>query len=158
MADAVNLDITTATDPDVVWDLSKRPWPFEDASIREVFAFDVIEHLDDVLGTMEEIHRICLPGARVHISVPHFSSRNAYTDPTHRRFFGIGSMEYFSPDSDLNFYTEARFRVIRRQIYFEHSLLSRVVWRLVDRFPDLYERRFAWVYPAWFLSFELEVS
>lgn len=157
MEDAVNLDVTPATNPDVLWDLSNWPWPFENESICEIFAFDVIEHLDDFLGTMEEIHRICAPGARIHISVPHFSSRNAFTDPTHRRFFGVASMNYLSADSELGFYTEARFRIIRSQILFDPSVLSRIVWRLANRFPELYERRFAWIYPAWFLSFELEV-
>lgn len=157
MDDAVNLDITSATDPDVVHDLSIRPWPFADSSFREVLAFDVIEHLDDFLGTMEEIHRICLPGAIVDISVPHFSSRHAYTDPTHRRFFGARSMDYLSEEHGLSFYTAARFRVLRNMIFFEPSLLNKIVWRLANRYPELYESRFAWIYPAWFLSFKLEV-
>lgn len=157
MDDAVNLDVTSATNPDVVHDLSIRPWPFEDSTFREVLAFDVIEHLDDFLGTMEEIHRICEPGAIVDISVPHFSSRHAYTDPTHRRFFGSASMDYLSSEHVLSFYTEARFRVLRNKIFFEPSLLNKLVWRLANRFPDLYEKRFAWIYPAWFLSFKLEV-
>lgn len=154
---AVNLDITPATNPDVVHDLSRRPWPFEDDSFREVFAFDVIEHLDDFIGTMEEIHRISVAGALVHITVPHFSSRNAYTDPTHRRFFGVASMDYLSAGHELGFYSEARYNVVRNSIIFEPSLFNKIVWRIVERFPDLYERRFAWIWPAWFLSFELEV-
>lgn len=155
--DAVNLDITPATNPDVVHDLAIRPWPFEDSSVREVIAYDVIEHLDDFLGTMEEIHRICEAGARIDISVPHYSSRYAFTDPTHRRFFGHASMDYLASGHQFGFYTEARFRVIRNRIFFEPSLLSKLVWRLANRFPDAYERRFAWIYPAWFVSFELEV-
>lgn len=139
------------------YDLSVRPWPFGDSTVAEVFAFDVIEHLDDFLGTMEEIHRICVPGARIHISVPHYSSRNAYTDPTHRTFFGVSSMEYLTSGHDLGFYTEARFCVVRSAILFEPTLLNKLVWRLANRFPVTYERRFAWIYPAWFISFELEV-
>ena len=155
--DAVNLDITPATNPDVVHDLAILPCPFDDSTFREVIAFDVIEHLDDFLGTMEEIHRICRAGATVDISVPHYSSRYAYTDPTHRRFFGVASMDYLSEEHAFGFYSEARFKVLRNQIFFEPSLLSRLVWRLANRFPDVYERRFAWIYPAWFVSFQLEV-
>jgi SAM-dependent methyltransferase len=157
MDEAVNLDITVATSPDVVHDLEVRPWPFADNRFRDVYAFDVIEHLDDFFGAMEEVHRICMSGARVHISVPHFSSRNAYTDPTHRRFFGITSMDYLEAGHALCFYTGARFRVVSRRIFFEPSLLNSVVLRLANRYPERYERRFAWIFPAWFLSFELEV-
>src|SRR4051812_33063329 len=65
---AVNLDVTLDTSPDVVHDLNRRPWPFPDDSFREVVALDVIEHLDDVIGSMEEIHRVCRDGAVVRIT------------------------------------------------------------------------------------------
>ncbi len=55
---AINLDITTATSPDITHDLNVRPWPFPDNHFREVHAYDVIEHVDDVVAVMEEIHRI----------------------------------------------------------------------------------------------------
>src|SRR5262252_496917 len=85
---AVNLDITPATNPDVVHDLNARPWPFPDDQFSEVLMFDVIEHLDDLLGVMEELHRVCRDGAVVKITTPHFSSANSFTDPTHRHHLG----------------------------------------------------------------------
>lgn len=97
MDDAVNLERTPATSPDFVHNLEIRPWPFEDERFDEAFAFDVIEHLDNLIGAMKEIHRVCRPGARVHILVPHFSSRHAYIDPTHRRFFSVSTMDYWVP-------------------------------------------------------------
>jgi hypothetical protein len=93
---AVNLDVTPDTDPDVVHDLNVRPWPFPDDRFTEVHAHDVIEHLDDLLGVMAELHRVCRGGARVHVTVPHFSSPNAFTDPTHRHYFGWFSFDYFT--------------------------------------------------------------
>ena len=47
------------THPDVTHDLNRVPWPFPDGHFRQVLAYDVIEHLDDVRATMEEIYRIC---------------------------------------------------------------------------------------------------
>jgi hypothetical protein len=32
------------------------------------------------------------------------------------------------------------------------------VWRLANRYPAAYERRWAWIFPAWYLYFELEVD
>jgi predicted SAM-dependent methyltransferase len=156
LPEAVNLDITPDTNPDVVHDLNKLPWPFADNRFREVQAFDVIEHLDDFLATMEEIHRVCLDGAVVRIAVPHFSCANAFTDPTHRRCFGYFSMNYVTGEGELQFYTRARFKKLSSRIMFYPSLFNKLVWRLANRYPLAYERRWAWMFPAWYLYFELE--
>jgi SAM-dependent methyltransferase len=158
VAGAVNLDVTTETKPDVVHDLNLRPWPFESDRFEEVLAHDVVEHLDDVIGTFEEIHRVCRDGAIVRVSVPHFSCANAYTDPTHLHLFG-----YFTPDyiagtkAEFAYYTTAKFRIRHRQIIFWPTLVNKLVWRLANRSPMRYEMRWAWMFPALFLSFELEV-
>src|SRR4051794_35623049 len=77
---AVNVDLTDRTQPDLVHDLNRRPWPLGDDQFLEVHADDILEHLDDVVGTLEEIHRVCRAGAKVSITVPHFSSANAFID------------------------------------------------------------------------------
>ena len=155
-ANAVNLDVTPATRPDVVHNLNKYPWPFPDDRFDAVYASDVIEHLDDVVAAMEEIHRICTPAAIVYLTVPHFSSDGAYTDPTHRHYFGAFTFDYFSESHELNFYSRSRFRNRSTQIIFRPTLGNKLVWRLANRFPRAYEQRWAWIFPAWFLAIELE--
>jgi predicted SAM-dependent methyltransferase len=153
---AVNLDVPTAKVRADIWhDLNVRPWPFDDNSFREVLAYDVVEHLRDVIPTMEEIHRVCCPGATVRITVPHFSCANAFTDPTHLHYFSLFSFDYVT--GDHAFYTASRFRTIRREMLFHPTLVNKLIWRLARRYPAEYERRWAWIFPAWFLSFELEV-
>lgn len=155
---AVNLDLTPETAPDVVHDLNARPWPFPDGRFEEVLAFDVIEHLDSVIGTFEEIHRVCAHGARVRVTVPHFSSANAYVDPTHQHPFGWGTIDYVTGAAEFSFYTRVRFRLARRQLLFHPSLVNKLLWRLANRWPEAYERRWAWIFPAWYLYLELEVD
>jgi SAM-dependent methyltransferase len=155
--EAVNLDITAATNPDVVHDLNSLPWPFPDDHFREVLAYDCLEHLDRFIPVMEEIHRVCRDGAVVRITVPHFSCANAYTDPTHRRLFGYFSMDYVTGDNDADFYTRVRFKRLSRRLMFSPSVVNKAVWRLANRYPMAYELRWAWIFPAWFLYFELEV-
>jgi SAM-dependent methyltransferase len=154
---AVNVDISRDVGADVVHDLATLPWPLPSDTFAEVHAYDVIEHLQDVVKAMEEIHRVCLPGARVHITVPHFSSANAYTDPTHRHQFSASSFDYFEADHALAFYSRARFRRRHSQIVFYPSLVNKMVHRLANRSPQAYEQRWAWMFPAWFLSVELTV-
>jgi SAM-dependent methyltransferase len=157
LPDAVNLDITPETQPDVVHDLNRLPWPFANEQFREIQAFDCLEHLDDFIAVMEEIHRVCRDGAVVRLTVPHFSCANAFTDPTHRRHFGYFSMDYVTGENDIQFYTRARFKKLAGRIIFYPSLLNKLVWRLANSYPEAYERRWAWMFPAWYLYFELEV-
>lgn len=155
---AVNLDVTSETCPDVLHDLNSRPWPFPDGHFDEVLAHDVIEHLGETIATLEEIHRVCRHGALVRITVPHYSSSNAFTDPTHRHYFGRFSFGYVTDGHDLSFYTRARFVERSCRIIFHPTIINKLVWRLANRYPGEYERRWAWLFPAWFLSVELEVS
>ena len=155
--DAVNLDITTRTGPDVVHNLNERPWPFPDDRFDAVIASDVIEHLEDVAATMSELHRVCAAGARLYINVPHFSSDGAFTDPTHRHYFGAFTFDYFTEGHPQDFYTTARFVNRSTRIIFRPTLVNKAVWRLAERFPRAWEQRWAWIFPAWFLAVELEV-
>lgn len=158
VSEAVNLDYTAETNPDVIHDLNELPWPFPDNHFREVLAYDVLEHLVDFIPALEEIHRICRDKAMVRITVPHFSGPEAHTDPTHRRFFGYLSFDYVTGDHEIQFYTRARFKTVTRNLIFWPSLLNKIVWRLANRYPAAYERRWAWIFPAWYLYVELEVE
>ena len=154
---AVNVDLCASTRPDVVHDLNVRPWPFEQNAFDEVAAYDVIEHLDDVVATMEEIHRVSADGAVVKVTVPHFSSSNAFTDITHRHYFSAFSFHYFTGENEFPFYTAARFRRRVSNVIFTASPVNRIVRKVANTWPAAYERRWAWIFPAWFLYFELQV-
>jgi hypothetical protein len=117
----------------------------------------VLEHLDRLVEVMDEIHRVCRHGAIVRITVPHFTSANAYTDITHRHYFGWFSTHYFTGENQWSFYTRHRFERVTTSLMFHPSLANKVVRRLANRFPEAYERRWAWIFPAWFLYFELRV-
>lgn len=157
MPGAVNVDLVAETGPDVVHNLNRIPWPFPDNSFDQVHAYDVVEHLDDVIATVQEIHRVCRPGAVVHITVPHFSCANAFRDPTHQHYFSALSFHYFTGENQFAFYTSVKYRRRRNTIVFSPSLVNKVMTRLANRYPERYERRWAWMFPAWFLYFELEV-
>jgi SAM-dependent methyltransferase len=155
--DAVNIDIVEDTNPDICHNLNSLPWPLPDNQFEECVAFDVIEHLDDIVRVLEEIHRVCKPGAVVRITVPHFSCSNAFTDPTHKHYFSWFSFHYFTGESEFSFYTRLRFKRIHSRIIFASTLLNRLIARLANHFVAEYERRWAWIFPAWFIYCELAV-
>jgi SAM-dependent methyltransferase len=155
--DALNVDLRAGTGPDIVHDLNSIPWPLPDHHFARVVLGDCLEHLKDIVATMEEIHRVCQNGAIVQITTPHFSSSNSFTDPTHLHHFGYFSFDYFTGEHDFDLYTDKRFRRRQGQIIFYPTLVNKLIWRIANRYPQAYEQRWAWLFPAWFLSFELEV-
>lgn len=103
---------------DIVHDLDVLPYPFADSSADEIHFYHVLEHLTDPIKKMEEVWRILKPGGTLYLRVPHFSGMGAFTDITHRRPFGYFSFDCFEPDSYQNFYTTARFNVLRKEIKY----------------------------------------
>jgi SAM-dependent methyltransferase len=154
---AVTVDCVAGTRPDVVHDLDRYPWPFETGSFDVIVCKEVIEHLADVVRAMEEMHRIGRPGARVHITTPHFSCANSFTDPTHRHHLGYFSFDHFTGENQWNFYTAARFRTVGRRLRFYGRYKNLHVSWVANRFPRFYEEHLAWIFPAWYRAFELEV-
>lgn len=91
----VNVDWKTMPGVDVVHDLSRLPFPFQDESFEQIDADHVLEHLPDVFGVMAEIHRILRPGGHLELAVPHFS--RGFAHPEHRRGFDATFPYYFDP-------------------------------------------------------------
>ncbi|MCC6694515.1 MAG: methyltransferase domain-containing protein [Candidatus Hydrogenedentes bacterium] len=110
-----NVDRSALPGVDRQFDLATLPWPLPDAQFDEVLCDNILEHLWDCLGTMEEIWRVCRDGAKVHVRVPNWSSRWAWQDPTHVRPFTPEVFGFWDPDhgycKQRPYYTPARFRV-----------------------------------------------
>jgi len=95
----INLDLHDGPGVDVVADLdacAQVPLPFEDDSVDEILASHLIEHLQNPLPFMQELHRVAKPGAQAVFRVPYGSTDDAYTDPTHVRPYFVQSWGYFS--------------------------------------------------------------
>jgi SAM-dependent methyltransferase len=153
----VRLDRSPEVQPDIAWDLDEFPYPLEDSSFAIIECIDVIEHLDDIPRVMGEFHRILEPDGTLRIATPHFSSANSFVDPTHRWHLSYFSFDYFCGAHEPSYYSTARYRMKSRRIQFGGGRLMRsIVSRLANRSPKSYEERFAWMFPAWFLYFELE--
>jgi hypothetical protein len=76
---------------------------------------NVLEHLPETIKTVEELHRIAAPGAKVTIRVPYWNSPDMITDPTHKANFNQHTFEYFDPAQrhclERPYYSTARFRI-----------------------------------------------
>lgn len=154
-ADCLNVDLRPRVEPDLVWDLDRRPYPLPRGHFEHIYALDVVEHLASVQDFVEEAHALLAPGGILEITTPHYSSANSFTDPTHRHHLSYFSFDYFTAGSQWSFYSGARFEIAERTLVFPMTLPDKLVSRFANRHPAAYERRLAWIWPAWFLIFKL---
>lgn len=156
---SIGVDICSASAADVLADLDHVPWPFADATFDEVIAIDVLEHLQDILRVMSEIHRVLAPGGRVTVRVPGASSHHQVTDPTHTHAFTSKSFQYFTDEfqSAQFSYSAARFTVeeCRYQFTYNRTWLDHLVVKWVNSHIVKYERRFLYWYQIPELHFVL---
>ena len=80
---------------DVVHDLNTIPYPFEDNSIDEIHFYHVLEHLDNPIKKLEEIHRILKVGGKLFMRVQHILNFGTLCDITHIRLFSYFSFDLF---------------------------------------------------------------
>lgn len=159
-AGSTAIDINPRSQADVIHDLNDTPWPFPDNSFDIVIAEHVVEHLQDVVRTVEEVHRILRPGGVWYVEVPHFSSHHQHTDPTHLHSFGARSFDYFVPAAGGVYsfhYARADFRKrLARLNGPKRSMLHRLLYRLANKNPSRYESELTWIFPLDTINFELE--
>jgi len=113
----VNCDVLPGLRVDRCFDLDRPPYPFADGEADEVLLDNVLEHLTDVVAVMTELHRLLRVGGRATIIVPYAKSDWALQDPTHKHFFTERSMDYFAAGHPYAYYSRARFRVLRAELY-----------------------------------------
>lgn len=170
---AIGIDRNRNSQADIIHDLDIFPWPLAANEFDLILCRHTIEHIADMIGFMEEVHRIARADARVEIVTPHFSNRFSFTDPTHLRHLSIRSFDYFKPPISFlhpnfiqrafetsypipNFYTAARFKILHAHLSMARPFrLAGIQW-LANRFPDFYELYLAFLFPARDLYFSLQ--
>lgn len=153
---AIGIDKVKGTQADVVHDLEVLPWPFEDNAFDEIACNDVLEHLADVIKTIEELSRIGKPSAVLKIRVPHFSNYNGLSDVTHKHTFGTQSFDGFIERSfTQSHYSAKRLKLVSIKITFGK------LYKVMEFFANLnqlrYERYFAFIFPAGNIEFEFNI-
>ncbi len=129
----VTLDFNADHNPDVVHDLTKLPYPFEDNTFDECHFYDVLEHLGQqgdfltFFAQFSEFWRILKPGGALFGISPGPNSPWRWSDPGHTRLIApeilvfLSQEEYKqqvgnSPMTDYRFCYKADFEVRHSQI------------------------------------------
>jgi SAM-dependent methyltransferase len=143
----VNVDANALIHPDVVHDLNCFPYPFSSEQFNLIEADHVLEHLDQPLLAMKELHRLLEPGGKLVVRVPHFS--RGFTHADHKRGFDVTFPYYFNP-AFKGGYVGVEFRLERLRLvwfaqpYLKRSVLSPPVYytgvlagKIIDFFANL---------------------
>lgn len=157
-----HLDLVDLPGVDIQADLNEPLDKLPDGSVDAIHCRHLLEHIDNFLPLLEELHRVVRPGGEIDIRVPHFSNPYGYSDPTHVRFFGLYSFFYFTdPEKQPRrkvpaFYSRCRFQVgnvnirLMHETWFDKAVRA-VLQPLVNlsrEWQDWYERRLCRLFPA----------
>ena len=146
----VNLDRSALPGVDVVHDIEQLPLPFPSGSFDYVLCQDVLEHID-YIPLLRDIWRIMRPGGTLHIRVPHFTSSNAYGDPTHKRLFNSDTFGFFVAGNSRSYYFDFSFdRIDALRIHFGSRAYLPIDWlvNLSRKTQTFYEASPLRIFPA----------
>lgn len=89
-------DISDKVGAEYVFNAEVDKFPFEDNSVDEVLAENLLEHFHSLDHFMSETWRVLKADCKLVVKVPHYQSYTAYFDPDHVRYFTPQSMIYWS--------------------------------------------------------------
>lgn len=139
--DLITLDNNPHHKPEVLWDLTRLPLPFEDNQFDEIHAYEVLEHTGNqgdyrfFFAQFSEFWRILKPDGKLFGSCPHWKSIWAWGDPSHTRviqkeqFMFLSQQEYKNqigktPMSDFRYIYKADFETEMAQETEVHLLFA----------------------------------
>ena len=154
----INIDVAILPEVDVKHDLAKLPYPFKDNYFNEILSLGSLELIDaNFIRIMEELYRICKPGAIIKVRSPVFPAICSAQDPLTKKFMTWNTFEYFNPETGYDYYSKARFKTLKRK--YIYSLNPKLKW--LSFFPNLsptfYTRFLFFIFPCNNIYYELKV-
>jgi len=168
--DYVGVDVLDGPSVDVVADVLQFLRSLDDESVTDVYSSHLFEHLDELSEVVDELERVLAVGGHMQIVVPHFSNAYFYSDPTHRRPFGLYTFSYYADDPLLSrrvptYGRAPRLRIEAVSLRFRSAVefpvrhrVKRAMSRVVNRsvwMQEFYEENLAGIVPCYELDFRL---
>jgi len=149
----------------LVFDLEKAHYPIKTNTYDYISCDHVVEHIGNIFGFFNEIHRIAKPGAIVKIECPHWSTNFAFTQIDHKHYFGLDSLNILEPTDEQN--KSKPFKVLSQRILFRGSrsskfmqLVSYPIDKIVNSSHSMQlviDRFFSKIIPFYFIEYHLKV-
>jgi ubiquinone/menaquinone biosynthesis C-methylase UbiE len=169
--DYIGIDMLDYESVDIVGDIYEVLSKFPDFIVDEIYTKHFLEHLDDIPTILNEIARVLKKDAICNIIVPHFSNPYYYSDCTHKSFFGLYTLNYFSKD-EVNmrrkvpvYQREMNFKIEKIELIFQttpkfngRSLIKKFIQKIVNfniYTLELYEEMFCYIFPCYEIRYKL---
>jgi hypothetical protein len=142
----INIDKYLSQRVDLKGDLDKKI-NLPNACAEKIMLDNVIEHVDSIPNTMKEIRRLLKKSGVVHIYTPHFTSHSSWRDPTHKYHLSYFSFDMFTNDRNAHYLGGKLFALEKKKLSFGSglSMLGRLIFKIS---PDVYEKKFSYIFPA----------
>jgi SAM-dependent methyltransferase len=162
-AGAIGVDRIDLPDVDIVADVEQGLDFLPDGCVDEIYARSFFEHMQNFEGLMSEIVRVLKKEGRVFVFVPHFSNPYYYSDPTHKRFFGLYSFYYFVDSKEQlkrkvpDFYFGTKIRILSQKLIFDsvfpfRRIMKKAFGRIFNLsrfFQEFYEENLCYMFPCY---------
>jgi len=136
---AIGIDGIYQPGVNIVCDFEKSI-PLKTNSVDILHTSHLLEHIQNLVQLMEEAYRVCKPGGQVYITVPYFTSRGAFRDPTNVRYLSEETFMYFQTPAPYKIRTDFKIQNIHykyRTLFryfpeFIRKIFRRHLWNVVD--------------------------
>ena len=142
----INVDKYPSQKGNLKGDLDKKI-NLPNACAEEIMLDKVIEHVDSIPNTMKEIRRLLKKNGVVHIYTLHFTSHSSWRDPSHKHHLSYFSFGMFTNDRNAHYLRGKLFALEKKKLSFGGglSMLGRLIFKIS---PEVYEKKFCYIFPA----------
>lgn len=166
---SIGIDALDYSAVDIVGDIFDVLELFPGESVHSVFSSHFFEHVADIPRLMTEIAKVLSRQGVLEITVPHFSNPYFFSDPTHKSFFGLYSMAYFSKNNyfhrQVPSYFLSDFSLLKVELifksakpfYFRYGLKKIIgcIFNSCKYMQELYEENFCYIFPCYEVKYSL---
>jgi SAM-dependent methyltransferase len=131
-------------------DLNKFPYPFKNKTFDLIYLSHVLEHLNNPLKVINELHRILKDNGTLIVRVPHYSGNSAWIDITHKRPYSYATLKQLDNVEYCKLYNAKQFSKVTVQFGFWlkwYYPWNYIIEPLANLQPIYYEHSFANIFP-----------